>query len=270
MAARTLFLDTHALFRLASNAAHAQAAQQFMTMYNYTGITCTLNYVEMHPHRRGWDAVSDFIASVPFCSAENIELLTEREVSHYPDPVSLRMGFCSGDTAFTSAELKDAILTHLQGKLSGFHANTQQAARQILDALRQDRDAFEAPEQNGHYSAAQRQTFLQIGVLRAVPPQYIGALRARVSKGEAIDITRFKSVYVQQLAIWLEYYEQGKVGKLSDVGDFVMLGYLPYVDEAILDKERVDLVRRINRTGVLGQQLQVSTLAEFLKVVGVA
>lgn len=266
MTSRTLFLDTQALVRIATEPSRAMATRRFIVSREYTLVTCSMLYAELYPHVRRWDEVADFIASVPFCIAENIELLTEREASRYPAPVRLRMGFCSDDTVFTKPELKAAILINMHGKVSGF--DVQRGARQVFDALVRDRDSFGAPEQNGRYSPEQREMALLMSVFPALPPQCYPALQARVSGGEVIDIKCFKSVYMQQLAIWLEYYEQGKAGKQSDVGDFLMLAYVPYVDEAVLDKERVDVVRRINRTGVLGRQMQVRTLSEFLAVVG--
>ena len=72
-------------------------------------------------------------------------------------------------------------------------------------------------------------------------PRYRDFLQEKVSKSEEIKIVCFKSVFIQALAIFLEYYVQNKEGKLSDVADFYQLSYVPYVDLSIVDKERDDL-----------------------------
>ena len=129
---------------------------------------------------------------------------------------------------------------------------------------------FMPAEENGRYSRAQREAFLQIGVLQALPPEFLGKWLALLDRGEPIDIVRFKSVYLQQLAIWLEYYVQKKSGRPSGIGDFIQLGYLPYLDEAVLYRERVNLVGRMNRLKVFENALKAKTLAEFLRDVGTA
>lgn len=202
---------------------------------------------------------------MPFCIVETIDKVTEREVLNYPEPTTLATKYCSVDSGASREELKQGILTNLAGKVAGFDRNYRAAAPAIDQQLQQDRQEFLLPERGTHYSDAQRDTFLQIGVLQSLPPQHVGKL---ITPGEAIDITRFPSVYVQQLAIFLEYYEQSKPGKVSDIGDFTFLGYLPYVDEAVLDNERAHIVRRINHMGGLGQQLPALALKQFLSVAG--
>lgn len=268
MSPRTLFLDTHVLIRVAVIQARAQAVREYLASQGYTLAVSALNFTELYQHERRWEDVAEFIASVPFCIVENIEKVTEREVLHYPAATTLCSEFCSADSGFLREELKGAILTNLAGKVAGFDKNYRAAAPLIHRALQESKQDFLAPERNTRYSSLQREVFLQIGVLQALPPQHWAMLKARVDTGEALDITRFKSVYVQQLAIFLEYYEQNKSGKVSDIGDFTFLGYLPYVDEAVLDKERADVVQRINRANSLGQQLRTQTLKQFLNVAG--
>lgn len=268
--ARTLFLDTFALFEIAKSPERVTAVQHYVRSRDFIVVTSSQIMAEAYPNQQRWNDIAGFLASLPFCIAEVVDKLAEREAKAYPETTALHMEFCSADITFSQEELKDAILLNLQGKVAGFHKPLRAMAQKMYDALKEAQRTFMPPEENGRYSRSQRERFLQIGVLQALPPEYLGKWQAILARDEAIDIVRFKSVYLQQLAIWLEYYEQRKPGKLSDIGDFVQLGYLPYLDEAILDKERVNLVGRINRLKVLAHELKARSLAEFLRDVGVS
>jgi hypothetical protein len=264
----TLFLDTHVLVRVAAEPPRVEAVQHYIASQGYTLAVGSLNFTELYQHESRWEEVAEFIASVPFCIVENIEKVTEREVLNYPSATTLLAEFSSVDAGLTRDELKHAIQANLGGKVAEFDRNYRAAAPFIHQALQQDKQGFFSPEHGQRYSSWQRDAFLWKGVFQALSPEYLGLLQAYIEKGEAIDVTRFASVYVQQLAIFLEYYEQNKPGKVSDIGDFTFLGYLPYVDEAVLDKERAHVVRRINQVGGLGQQLPALTLKQFLSAVG--
>jgi hypothetical protein len=85
----------------------------------------------------------------------------------------------------------------------------------------------------------------------------------RASREEIINLERFKSFYIQVLAIFLEYYVQKKGGKPSDMGDFLQLSLVPYVDLAVLDNERNNLIQRINRDSLFPSSLRACGLSDF-------
>lgn len=60
---------------------------------------------------------------------------------------------------------------------------------------------------------------MQTNVLKFLFPDHKAFVEEQVAKSQEIKIECFKSSYIQALTIFLEYYVQGKDGKLSDIGD---------------------------------------------------
>lgn len=265
---RTLFLDTHVLFYVACDSERAEAVHHFLLAGDYTLVTNSAVLTEAYPNNRRWESIAEFLSSSPFCITENVEKVTDREVATYPGPTSLHMPFRSTGTRYTASELKEAILTNLGGKVAGFHATYREEGPLVFSAFRQTKQSFLPPDTGTQYSDAARDTFLTMAVFNALSPEHLPALNAIAARDGVVDVTRFKTIYVQFLALWLEYVVQGKQGQASDVMDFLMLGYLPYVDESVLDNERVDLVRRINRVHVLDPELHAITRKDFLELLG--
>ncbi len=96
-------------------------------------------------------------------------------------------------------------------------------------------------------------------------PYHEEFLKRQSSISQEIKIECFKSVYIQALSIFLEYYVHGKDGKKSDVGDLFQLSILPYVSLAVVDNERYDLIQKINRQSLFPETLQACNLAQFKK-----
>jgi len=114
---------------------------------------------------------------------------------------------------------------------------------------------------------------MQSSVLSMLFPDYQDflnrALAAAIEEGrkDGINIERFKSVYIQALAIFVEYYVQKKAGKLSDMGDILQLSLVPYVDLAVLDNERSNLIQRFNREGLFPSHLRACSLSDFMAMI---
>jgi hypothetical protein len=129
------------------------------------------------------------------------------------------------------------------------------------------------PEKSGRYSSVERQMFMQSSVLSMLFQEHrdflsrVLAAAKEEGRREGINIERFKSVYIQALAIFVEYYVQKKAGKLSDMGDILQLSLVPYVDLAVLDKERNNLFQRFNREGLFPGYLRTCSLADFVAMV---
>lgn len=83
-------------------------------------------------------------------------------------------------------------------------------------------------------------------------------------RNEGINLEIFKSVYIQVLAVFIEFYVQKKVGKLSDMGDILQLSLVPYVDLAVLDNERNHLIQRFNREKLFSGHLRACSLFDFM------
>jgi hypothetical protein len=230
---KAVYLDSFALVRASADARFAQAVIEHISTNDYTLIIGTMNMMEVYAWPKRWSEVSDFITSVPFCIAQDPERITAHEVKSYPSQIALPVAFCSSEHAFSRAELKEAIKTNLEHRIASFEKTYRSQYREILESILDNRSSF-APEEHGKYSAFQRWLFLQSNVLKLLYSDHGGFLEAEPAEGRDIDIECFKSVYIQALAIFLEYCVEKKDGKASDIGDIYQLAIVPYVDLAVL------------------------------------
>jgi hypothetical protein len=273
MGKRYLYLDTFASVRVASDTALASSARAYIVDEKFTLVHSTMNLIEISSWQKRWPEVVSFVSFVPFCIAQNTDKITAREVASYPDELtSLPVEFCSSDYSFSADELKEAILFHLKGKIAGFARDYRNSNGETLQAILNKKESF-LPEKSGRYSYVQRQMFMQSSVLSMLFPDYQDflnrALAAAIEEGrkDGINIERFKSVYIQALAIFVEYYVQKKAGKLSDMGDILQLSLVPYVDLAVLDNERSNLIQRFNREGLFPSHLRACSLSDFMAMI---
>jgi hypothetical protein len=232
----------------------------------YVLVVGVMNLIEVHRQKKRWADVAGFAASVPFCIAQNPELITEQEVLAYPSDITLPIGFRSSDYPYSPATLKEAIEINLRDRVSSFDRWYRNEQRGILESILNNRGTF-PPDDDGKYSQFQLWLFLQTNVLRTLYPKHEQFLHRELSRSREIDIRCFKSIYIQVLAIFLEYYVQKKDGKPSDIGDIYQLSYVPYVSLGVLDKERDNLVQRMNQTGLYVNKLSVCNLTEFRRMV---
>jgi hypothetical protein len=266
MTNKYLFLDSFVFIRIAEDAQLANEVRDYITVNNFTLVVGVMNLIEVYKWKKYWEPVIELISSVPFCIAENPEKIAMSEVSSYPNEINLPTGFCSSESSFTETDLKKAIEVNLRKKISAFERSYRNYYRDVWKAILDNRKGF-SPENDGKYSPSQKQIFLQINVLKWLYPNHKKFLEQQIFQSKEIKIERFKSVYIQILAIFLEYYIQQKDGKPSDVGDFYQLSILPYVDLAVLDNERCNLIGRINKQNIFSENLPATNLAEFRKIV---
>lgn len=267
MTQKTIYLDSFALARVSANPSFANAVMNYINANNYALIIGIMNLMEIHTWPKRWADASEFIASVPFCIAQNSEQIAAHEVRSYPYQIALPIGFCSAEYSYSKAELKEALEINLKEKIASFEKGYRNQQRSILDSILNNRSSF-LPEENGKYSTIQRLIFLQINVLRFLYPDHKDFLEAQLAKSHEIKVECFKSVYIQALAIFLEYYVQKKDGKPSDIGDLYQLAIIPYADLAIIDNERNDLLQRVNRDNLFPTRLSTCNIAQFKKVIG--
>jgi hypothetical protein len=210
--------------------------------------------------------VADFIASVPFCIAQNSDRVADAEVASYPGEISLPAAFRSSDHAFSRCDLREALEENLRFRIGQFREGFRGACDNALRAIVADRGSS-PPELGRKHSPEEKWFVLQKAVLSMLFPRHAEFLKGLLSLQEVIRIELFRSVYIQALAIYHEYHVQRKAGKPSDVGDIYQLALVPYVGLAVLDKERNDLIQRINRES---QQERLSScrLSDFLETIG--
>jgi hypothetical protein len=265
-----LYLDTFASVRVASDAALAAATRTYIADKGYTLAVGTMNLMELVSWPKRWSEVLSFVSSVPFCIAQNSDEIAAKEVAAYPNELaSLPVGFSSSDHSFSATELRDALSFHLEGKIADFAGKYRNNTEDTLKTILAKRESFQ-PEKSGKYSSIERQMYMQSSVLSMLFPEHRDFLRRALAtaktegRKEGINIDRFKSVYIQALAIFLEFYVQKKAGKLSDLGDIIQLSLIPYVDLAVLDKERNNLVQRLNRDKLFPSYLRACNLSDFI------
>jgi hypothetical protein len=269
MEKRYLYLDTFALVKVASDVALSSATKAYIENNGLTFVHGAMNLMEVVSWKRRWSEVIEFISSVPFCVAENTDRITAREVECYPDELtSLPVGFCSSDYAFSTDELRDALSLHLRGKVADFARDFRNKNEAIFQSVVGKVPSF-TPERSGRYSPVEREMFMQSSVLSMLSPEYLGFLRRELAasqrngRKDGIIIRKFKSIYIQAAAIFAEYYVQKKAGKLSDMADILQLSLVPYVDIAVLDIERTNLIQRFNRDQLFPSPLKACSLSDF-------
>lgn len=273
MGNRYLYLDTFASVRVASDATLASAAKAYIANENFVLVHSTTNLIELFSWPKRWSEVVSFISSVPFCIAQNTDKITAQEVASYPDELTdLPVGFCSLDYSFSTDELIEAISLHIKGKIADFARDFRSSNTGALQSILSKRGSF-SPEKSGKYSSFERNLFIDYNILRMLLPEHErfvnNTIAAAAAEGlkEGINIERFKSIYIQMLAVFVEYYVQKKPGKPSDIGDLLQLSLVPYVDLAVLDNERNNLIQRFNRDGLFPSHLRACSLSDFKSMI---
>ena len=213
MGTKKVYLDTFALVKVGADASLRQAARRYFEDDERELVVGALNLVEVYPHQRRWSEVANFISSVPFCIAQNPDQVADAEVARYPEATTLPVVFRSSDHRFSSAELGDAIVGNMRLKIASFNRNFRDQYEETLQALLEDRNSF-PPDSGRRHSAAQKWIFLQKAVLAMLSPRHLSFLKKLHASQELIKIELFRSVYIQALAVYLEYHVQKKKGKL--------------------------------------------------------
>ncbi|HEX3527557.1 MAG TPA: hypothetical protein VH988_10845 [Thermoanaerobaculia bacterium] len=273
MGKRFLYLDTFATVRVVSDAALAEATRTYIANENFVLVIGSLNLMEIVSWPKRWSEVVSFVSSVPFCIAQNSDKIAAKEVANYPNEIaSLPVGFSSSDHSFSSGDLANALSLHLKGKITEFERNFRNLNGETYRAILDKRELFQ-PEKEGKYSPVERQMFMQSSVLSMLFPEHQEFLRRALAaanaegRREGIIIERFRSTYIQALAIFVEYYVQKKTGKLSDMGDILQLSLVPYVDLAVLDNERNNLIQRFNRDKLFPSYLNACNFRDFTTMI---
>ncbi len=220
-----------------------------------------MNLIEIFKRKERWHEVCEFLASGHFCIARNPDAILDEEVRCYPNKIALPVGFRSSEYSYSRDDLVAGLEENLRKKIPSWERDYRKIQHPTWKVLLENRDK-DLPDNGEKYSDLDRGVFLQKGVLAYVDAFHRNFLRKQLRKGE-IDIRCFKSVYIMVVAIFCEYYVQRKPGKASDVADFYQVGYVPYVNLAVLDNERNDLIQRINRLNWFPEQLETCNLAQF-------
>jgi hypothetical protein len=264
---KTIFLDTFVLLEIAKHPDWAENVHKFIEQNSYVLVVGVMHLIEAYKWKRYWSESANFISSLPFFIAENPENITKAEVAHYPDEITLPIAFNPADFPYSVDELRQAIEINLQGKISSLEQNYRNEYRTIWQSMLDNRKTY-LPDNGKNYSDVELKVFFMMNVMTWLYTSgHQDFLQKKISASQEIVLERFKSIYLPLVAIFVEYYINKKDGKPSDVGDFYQMGIIPYVDLAILDKERNALIQRVNREKLFPQRLQTCNLAEFRQMV---
>lgn len=255
----TLYLDSFVFSKLAADPQFKNAATQWILDQKYTLVFSVINLIELYPHSKRRDAILDFICSVPFAIASNIEHLIDEEVRLYPKAAKLPLVFSSKASKFNAAQLRYAIAQNLEERISSFKPAFANATRSTFNTILQKRDSGEV----SFTKPDEIHLFLMSSVLSMLNLDYGEFLKREKSAGRAIETSLFRVYNLQALAIYTEFYKQNKKGKESDIPDFMQLGFVPYLGLSVLDNERVDMLNRISRMNLGDIQFKYFNLAEF-------
>jgi len=241
----TLFLDSFVYSHIARDSDFAAQVRQFIEKQDYVLAVSIVNLIEFLPHRKRLEAILDFIVSVPFAIARNVDEIVDDEIRNYPQSISLPTGFVSTQASFSRDELCTALHENLVLKVSFFRDRFVPAAKRAFEQIIATRDSGKA----AFSGARERDLFLLSNLMAFLFHNHVDFLTAHAES--EIQIKKFKVYYIQLLVIFEEYYRQKKVGTESDIGDLLQLGYAPYVDLAVFDNAKVDCLQRLDRGNLL-------------------
>jgi hypothetical protein len=264
---KTIFLDTSILLEIAKYPTWAGCVFNFIEQNDYVLVVEVMHLIEIYKWRKYWGGVAAFISSVPFVISENPENITKVEVTYYPQGISLPIAYNPAQSSLSKSELKQVIEILLKGKVSHLEQNYRNEYKNIWQSFLDNRKTF-LPDNGKNYSDSELKTFFQWNVSNWLyATGHKAFLEKLVSTSQGIVVECFKSIYLPLLAIFVEYHINKKKGKPSDVGDFYHLGIIPYVEFAILDNERHELIERINRESLFSQRLHTCNLKQFKQMV---
>ena len=205
-----------------------------------------------------WAEIADFLSAVPFCVAKNPENIFAEEVKHYPHAIPLPLGFCSQAHADSMTELRKAIEDNIKSKIPAFLRSYKKEREEFMSKILTR--IHKLPDGTGDRNVA-----LFIYTNEPILEELLRYHKSFLdSHALPIEVKSFRSSYIPNLSMFLEYYVAKKIPKKGDMGDFFHMSYIPYVNEAVIDGERFDMLERINRSGLLSEPLVAYNWRQFL------
>ncbi len=254
-----LLLDAFVLSET-SKTEFAEQLRNYILDQRYTILLHVMNLVETHRASHKFPAICDFLSQVPFVIAANPEVVLEAEIQAYPNHTELPINFDSA--GYSKASLAYALGAHLK-KLDKFHRSMAKINLEVREEIR-------ANCQKSVDAGFNLEVHLLVNFLPKVARLNQAAfrkLRAIVARGEAIDLSIFKGGYLQEVALYTEFAKHGKSVKESDLGDFFQLAFVPYAALSVVDNERVDMIRKINKLAAVPEKYNVLRMSEFRQTI---
>jgi hypothetical protein len=259
---KTIFLDSFAFIKAFQDSSLRTKLQNYLIAQQRILVVNVVSLIEIYldqPSR--WAEIADFLSAVPFCIAKNPDRIFAEEAKHYPHAIPLPLGFCAQAHAESMTELRKAIEDNIKSKIPAFLRSYKREREEFLSKvlIRIGKLPAGARDRNAALFIYINEPILE-DLVRCHKP-FFGA------HALPAEVKNFKSSYIPNLSMFLEYYVAKKKPKKGDLGDFFHMSYIPYVGEAVIDGERFDMLERINRSGLLSEPLVAYNWRQFLDVI---
>jgi len=259
---KTIFLDSFMFIKAFKDASLQTKLQNYLTAQGRILVVNAVSLIEIYldqPSR--WEEIADFLSAVPFCIAKNPENIFAEEVKHYPYTIPLPLDFCSQAHADSMTELRKAIEDNIKSKIPAFLRSYKKEREEFMSKILTR--IHKLPDGTGDRNVA-----LFIYTNEPILEDLLRYHKSFLdSHALPIEVKSFRSSYIPNLSMFLEYYVAKKIPKKGDMGDFFHMSYVPYVNEAVIDGERFDMLERINRSGLLSEPLVAYNWRQFLDTI---
>jgi hypothetical protein len=121
------------------------------------------------------------------------------------------------------------------------------------------------PDRQGHYTPTQAEEFAWLNTAEFLGRHFRGFLRRFEHEASDLDTSRIPSVHMRSLFLFYKYYIHQKVPQDSDFMDFAFVSYAPYVDVYVTESDAMNVLRHIQRTGLMPSDLEVLHVTEFIR-----
>jgi hypothetical protein len=121
------------------------------------------------------------------------------------------------------------------------------------------------PDENGHYSTGQAEEFARRNTMDFLGREF-GSFLERFRRGASgLDTRKILSVHMRSLFLFYKYYIHHKVPQKSDFMDFALVGYAPYVDVYVSERDVVDVLRHIRSSHLMVSDTELMHVTAFIR-----
>jgi hypothetical protein len=122
-----------------------------------------------------------------------------------------------------------------------------------------------APGENGHYSTSQAEDFARCNTIDFLGRQFRGFVERFRRDASALDTSKIRSVHMRSLFLFYKYYIHHKVPRKSDFMDFALVGYAPYVDVYVTERDIADVLMHIRGSHMMLSHTEVVHVTDFIR-----
>lgn len=191
--------------------------------------------------------------------------LLDLELSSYPSPPSMRWMPMS----MITDEQQPNVLSKFagDGRFTRARDNHLQFGRSEFMTLESFKQNY-SPDQDGHYSTSQAQEFARCNTFDFLGRQFRSFLEKFRLDSSALDTSKLRSVHMRSLFLFYKYYIHHKVPQDSDFMDFASVGYAPYVDVYVTERDAMNVLMHIRTSGLMPSDTEVVHVTDFVRGLG--